>query len=42
MEQFFFFVLHRVIEFYRKQRDAMITSADRWLKGLWTLAMDCV
>ncbi len=26
---------HRVIEFYRKQRDAMITSADKWLKGLW-------
>uniref|UniRef100_A0A665UJJ3 Kynurenine/alpha-aminoadipate aminotransferase, mitochondrial n=1 Tax=Echeneis naucrates TaxID=173247 RepID=A0A665UJJ3_ECHNA len=27
---------HRVIEFYRKQRDAMISSADKWLKGLWT------
>ncbi|XP_034712236.1 kynurenine/alpha-aminoadipate aminotransferase, mitochondrial isoform X1 [Etheostoma cragini] len=23
-----------VIEFYRKQRDAMITSADKWLKGV--------
>lgn len=25
----------RVIDFYRIQRDAMITSAERWLKGLW-------
>lgn len=24
---------HRVIEFYRKQRDAMISSADKWLRG---------
>ncbi|XP_035461929.1 kynurenine/alpha-aminoadipate aminotransferase, mitochondrial-like isoform X1 [Scophthalmus maximus] len=26
--------IDRVIEFYRKQRDAMITSADRWLKDV--------
>lgn len=25
--------LHRVIEFYRTQRDAMICSAEKWLKG---------
>lgn len=25
----------RVIDFYRIQRDAMVTSAERWLKGLW-------
>lgn len=24
---------HRVIEFYRTQRDAMICSAEKWLKG---------
>uniref|UniRef100_A0A671W1X4 Kynurenine/alpha-aminoadipate aminotransferase, mitochondrial n=1 Tax=Sparus aurata TaxID=8175 RepID=A0A671W1X4_SPAAU len=26
--------IDRVIEFYSKQRDAMISSADKWLKGL--------
>uniref|UniRef100_A0A8D3DET0 Kynurenine/alpha-aminoadipate aminotransferase, mitochondrial n=1 Tax=Scophthalmus maximus TaxID=52904 RepID=A0A8D3DET0_SCOMX len=26
--------IDRLIEFYRKQRDAMITSADRWLKDV--------
>lgn len=31
----FFLSSHRVIEFYRKQRDAMISSAEKWLKGLW-------
>lgn len=25
----------RVIDFYRIQRDAMITSAERWLQGVW-------
>lgn len=37
LETFWFFFLssHRVIEFYRKQRDAMISSAEKWLKGLW-------
>lgn len=24
-----------MIDFYRKQRDAMIASAEKWLKGLW-------
>uniref|UniRef100_A0A8D0HVJ8 Kynurenine/alpha-aminoadipate aminotransferase, mitochondrial n=1 Tax=Sphenodon punctatus TaxID=8508 RepID=A0A8D0HVJ8_SPHPU len=29
-----FFLPPRVVEFYRKQRDAMLAAADKWLKGL--------
>uniref|UniRef100_A0A8C7SNH5 Kynurenine/alpha-aminoadipate aminotransferase, mitochondrial n=1 Tax=Oncorhynchus mykiss TaxID=8022 RepID=A0A8C7SNH5_ONCMY len=29
------YISFRVIEFYRTQRDAMLTSADKWLKGLY-------
>ncbi len=29
-----FLLFLRVIEFYRSQRNAMLSSADKWLKGL--------
>ena len=27
----------RVIDFYRKQRDALLAAADKWLSGEWNL-----